>query len=112
MIPTPMFRAEITFHFRENQPPHQGLFGVSDDYHRRVPMQMEGVQGLHTVMMWFPKKGTFRLGDTVVVECSVIAPQLFNEAVQSGAKFELWDGRFIAAGKVLERVQAGWPNEA
>ena len=74
-------------------------------------MEMEGVEGLNTVEMCVDEVQTFRVGDTAVVRCRVIAPQLYVEVVQPGVKFELWDAGFFAHGVVLERHSAGWPAD-
>lgn len=73
-------------------------------------MRMDGVEGLNTVVMWVEKAGIFRAGDTIRINCRVIAPELFNAIVKPGIKFELWDAGFFAEGIVLERVEAGWQN--
>ena len=112
MIPTPQFTAELKFHFREHGTERRNWFMFDANLHRRVPLQMEGVGGLNTVGMWVQQPGTFRSGESVVVQCVVIAPELYNSAVKPGAKFELWDGGFFASGTVLERIEAGWPNAA
>jgi len=80
-----------------------------ESLHRRVPMQMEGIDSLNTVGMWVKEASTFKAGDAVVVECMVIAPEIFSPVVRSGVRFELWDGGFFATGTVLERIAAGWP---
>ena len=75
-------------------------------------MQMDGVEGLHTVGMWVSEEGTFKAGETAVVECVVIWPEAFSPIVKPGVGFQLWDGGFFAYGIVLERINEGWPNEA
>jgi len=75
-------------------------------------MQMEGVEGLHTVGMWVRQEGTFKAGDTTIVDCVVIWPQTFSPVVKPSVKFELWDGGFFASGTVLKRIDEGWPNDA
>ena len=112
MTPTPQFTAELRFHFREHGPERRHWFMFGEDLHRRVPMQMDGVEGLNTVGMWVKQAATFKAGDTVQVRCVVIAPQIFSAVVKPGVKFELWDGGFLASGTVLERIAAGWPSEA
>ena len=112
MIPIPQFRAELEFHFKEHGSEHRDWFAFGDSCHRRVPMQVSGVEGLNTVGMWANEPGTYRAGDKVLVDCVVIAPELFSSAIKPGVKFELWDCVFFATGTVLERNPAGWPNEA
>jgi hypothetical protein len=111
MTPTPQFTATLEFHFREHGPERRHWFMFGDDLHRRVPMQMEGVEGLHTVGMWVDSAETIKAGDSVQVRCVVIAPEIFRPVVRPGVKFELWDGGFLATGTVIERVEKGWPSE-
>jgi hypothetical protein len=110
MIPDPQFTAELLFHFREHGPDRRHWFMFDESCHRRVPMRMDGVDGLNTVGMWTDTPNTFKAGDSVIVRCFVIAPELFGEVLQSGVRFELWDGGFLASGIVLKRVEKGWPK--
>ncbi|MFB9240755.1 hypothetical protein IV454_10725 [Massilia antarctica] len=112
MPPAPQFTAELTFHFTGQGPERLHCFVFEDGLHRRVPMRMDGVDGLHTVGMWVDKAHTFVSGDTVLVRCVVIAPELFHDVVQPGVQFALWDGGYFASGVVLERHEAGWPSTA
>jgi hypothetical protein len=112
MLPTPQFTAELKFHFKDHGPERRHWFMFDEGLHRRVPMAMDGVEGLNTVGMWVDSPGTFKAGDIVRVRCVVIAPELFSNVVKPGVKFELWDGGFLATGTVLERVDEGWPREA
>src|SRR5438874_171376 len=104
MRPTPQFTAELTFHFREHGPERRNWFMFGDNLHRRVPMRMQGVEGLHTVGMWVQDPKTFRTGESTKVDCVVIAPELFETVIKPGVPFDLWDGGFFAQGIVLERV--------
>ena len=112
MFPKSQFTAKLEFHFREHGPERRHWFMFGESLHIRVPLQMEGVDGLNTVGMWVQEAGTFKAGDAVLVECVVIAPDLYNKVVRPGVKFELWDGGFFASGTVTERHEAGWPSEA
>ena len=85
------------------------MFG--NDLHRRVPMTMDGVEGLNTVGMWSKEAATFHAGESTIVDCVVIAPTLYSAVVKPGVTFELWDGGFFATGTVLERFESGWPHE-
>ncbi len=82
------------------------MFG--EDLKRLLPMKMEGVGALNTVGMWVKQAGTFREGDSVVVECVVLAPELYRQVVTPGVKFEIWDAGFFAEGIVIERHEEGW----
>lgn len=110
MIPILQFTAELSFHFREHGPAFRHWFMFDESCHRRVPMQMEGVEGLNTVGMWIDAPRVFRSGDEVVVRCVVIAPERFAKILVPGVHFELWDGGFFAAGCVLKRIEDGWPT--
>ncbi|MDM5176225.1 hypothetical protein PO883_03345 [Massilia sp. DJPM01] len=114
MPPIPQFTAELTFHFAGHGPERRHSFGFDEGsgLHRRLPMRMDGVDGLNTVGMWVDKANTFRACDTVLVRCVVIAPDLFHDVVQPGVQFELWDGGYFARGVVIERHEAGWPRAA
>ena len=112
MRPTPQFIAELKFHFEGQGPERRHWFMFDEGLHRRVPMQMEGTDGLNTVGMWVKKAATFKVGDSVMVECIVIAPEIYSPVVRAGVKFELWDGGFFASGTVLERIEPGWPSAA
>lgn len=110
MIPTPQFTAELKFHFKDHGPERRHWFMFGEDLHRRVPMAMDGVDGLNTVGMWVETPGTFKAGDSVCVRCVVIAPEFFARIVEPGVKFDLWDSGFFASGIVRERVEEGWPK--
>lgn len=108
-FPKPQFTAELVFHFRGRGEERRCWFRFPENLHRRVPFQMDGVEHMNTVGMWAETPGTFRAGDSVTVQCVVIAPELYSAVVKAGVKFELWDGGFFASGTVLERIEAGWP---
>lgn len=111
MTPTPQFTAELTFHFFEHGSDRRHWFLFDEGLYRRVPMRMDGVDGLNTVGMWTEAPGIFREGDSVLVRCVVIAPEIFTTCVKPGVRFELWDGGFFASGKVLMRIDEGWPRK-
>ncbi|WP_028102847.1 hypothetical protein [Pseudoduganella violaceinigra] len=108
MPPIPQFVAEIKFHFEEHGEDRRRKFVFDETLHRRVPMRMDGVDGLNTVGMWVDSAAVFEKGEVAVVRCIVIAPELFVDVVIPGVRFELWDGGFFASGKVIERIDAGW----
>jgi len=82
------------------------MFG--EDLVRNIPMQMDGVEGLNTIQMRAPVPGQQVVGDSLHVDCRVIAPDLFADVIKPGATFHLWDGGFFATGVILERVNEGW----
>jgi hypothetical protein len=110
MILTPQFTAELKFHFREHGEGRRNLFMFDESLHRRLLHQMEGVEGMNTVGIWVQAPGLFHRGESVVVQCMVIAPELYTAVVKQGVKFELWELGFFASGTILERIEAGWPN--
>jgi hypothetical protein len=112
MRPTPQFSAELNFHFREHGQGRRHWFMFGEDLRRALPMKMEGVDGLNTVSMWVREAGTFRAGESVLVECIVLAPEIFQSVVRPGVKFELWDAGFFAEGVVVERCERGWIKAA
>ena len=109
MRPNPQFSAELRFHFNEHASPDRTRrFAFGENLHRRVPMAMEGVEGLHTVGMWVPRAATFYPGDSATVDCVLIAPEIFASALKPGVSLELWDIGFFATGTVLQRFDCGW----
>lgn len=110
MRPNPQFTARLDFDFRERRGPFPPRFVFDKSCHRRVPMQMDGVDGLHTVGMWVDAPGKFLAGDSVVVQCVLLAPELFERSLKSGVHFKLWESGFIAAGTILARCDDGWPQ--
>jgi hypothetical protein len=112
MIPLPpQFKAHIRLTFEERGPNRPRKFGFDTNGHRRLPLNMDGVEGLHTVGLWIEKKeAVFTEGDEFDADCRVIWPEGFTKAVAPGVKFKLWDSGFIADGIVTERVEAGWKS--
>lgn len=104
----PQFKARIKLTF-EAQAANRRRFGFDANRDRRVPMSMDGVEGLHTVSMWIAKEADFYEGDEFDAECRVIWPEGFANVVAPGVKFRLWDGGFFARGVVTERCEGGWP---
>lgn len=96
------FSLRVSFHFNEHAADRQRWFGVGDDLSRRVPLEMEGVDGLNTVMMGFREPGRFMPGDTVTVECAVIASELFRGKLAIGSRGRLWDGGYLADVEVVD----------
>ena len=106
--PSPQFRAHLVFTFAEHGADRRLSFEFDDNGHRRVPMSMDGVDGLHTVGMWSDRAGDFRQGDELDVDCRVIWPEGFREVVRPGVHFRLWDSGFFADGTVTERFEEEW----
>jgi len=52
MIAEPQFKAELDFHSHEHGAAPRRWFMFGEDLHRKVSMQMDGVEGLNTVGMW------------------------------------------------------------
>lgn len=110
MDPIPQFTAELSFHFREHGAGRQQRFVFGENLHRRVPMEMDGVDGLNTLGMWTDGVQEFGKNDSVMARCVVLAPELFVDVVKPGVTFEFWDGGFFASGKVIRRIEDGWQN--
>jgi hypothetical protein len=108
--PIPQFKAHLVFTFADNKASQRDWFSFDEGKHRRVPMAMETVEGLHTVCMWIETAAKFHAGDEIDVDCVVIWPEGFREAVVPGRKFKLWDGGFFADGEVTHRIEEGWPD--
>jgi hypothetical protein len=84
-------------------------FGFDAEGHRRLPLQMEGVEGLHTVGLWTDKKNQILFeNDEFDADCIVIWEEGFRSVVAPGVKFKLWESGFIADGLITERIEAGW----
>jgi len=110
--PPPQFKAHVKLTFEEHGTDRRRQFGFDANGHRRLPMSMDGVEGLHTVGLWIDRnEAEFVEGDEFDADCRVIWPEGFTTAVVPGAKFKLWDGGFIADAVVTERIEAGWNTE-
>lgn len=105
---SPQFRMEVRFHFQEHGADRRRWFLFGEDCHRRVPLEMEGVEGLNTVGMWVEQPQRFEPGDTIAVDCRVIAPELFEGIIQPGSRGRLWDGGFFADVTVTEVCNDNW----
>jgi len=110
MNPKRQFKMKIKFHFNEHGKDRRNWFMFGNDLERRVPVKMEGVEGLNTVGMYIEKEAVFHKGDECIVECIVIAPELFKNIIHPGSKGALWDGGFFADTKVLEVYSNNWPK--
>jgi hypothetical protein len=106
--PIPHFKAHISVTFEEPPIGRTRIFGFDDNGHRRVPMQMDGVEGLNTVGLWTNRAAEFSVGDEFDADCVVLSPERFKEAIQVGKRFKLWHGGFFANGVVTERIEEGW----
>lgn len=107
--PTPQFRAQLKFHFREHDESRRRWFEFGADGHRKAPMQMQGVKFMQTLGMWHASAARFVAGDETEVDCVALCPEAISAAVMPGAVFELWDVGFFAEGRVIERCAEGWP---
>jgi hypothetical protein len=108
----PQFRSHIKLTFEEHGKDRSRKFGFHEG-HRRLPMSMDGVDGLHTVGLWIEKSdAVFEEGDEFDADCRVIWPEGFRDIVAPGVKFRLWDAGFFAHGTVTERYDGGWEDSA
>jgi hypothetical protein len=111
--PKPQFKAHIRLTFEEHGPDRRRKFGFDESGHRRLPMSMDGVEGLHTVGLWIEKKeAVFQEGDEFDADCCVIWPEGFVKIVAPGVQFKLWDSGFFARGSVTERCESGWESRS
>jgi len=108
--PIPQFKAHIVFTFEEHDVSRRHWFGFDNQVHRAVPMSMESVDGLNTVILRIEGAGKFYKGDAIDADCNVIWEEGYRKAVVPGRKFKLWDGGFFANGEVTQRVEEGWAN--
>jgi hypothetical protein len=108
MKPAPHFRASITVTRGRTIDPHKGCFVFGEDGQRRVPMEMDGVEGLNTVGIWVDEPRAFPSGSTFQGVCRVIHEPAFRDAIKSGLASRLWDGGFFAEGRVIEVFRANW----
>ena len=105
----PQFTARVRLTFAEHGEDRRRSFTFDESCERRVPMSMDGVEGLHTVGLAIESPGTFTTGEDITVGCRVIWPEGFDSVVRPGVRFSLWDAGFFADGVVLERHDAAWP---
>ncbi len=106
--PKPQFRARLTFTFADHEATRRRVFGFDESGCRRVPMSIDGVDGLHTVELRIGRAGDYRQGDELDVDCRVIWPEGLREAVRLGVRFRLWDSGFFADGIVIETFEDEW----
>jgi hypothetical protein len=104
----PQFRMKIYFNFSEHDETRRQWFMFGKDLQRRVPMQMDGVEGLNTVGMFIEHPATFKKGEYCEVDCVVISPELFVSTIEVGSKGRLWDSGFFANTEVTKIYSEGW----
>jgi hypothetical protein len=96
------FTMYIYFHFDNKKDSSEVCFCVGEDLERRVPLEIEGIEGLNTVYMLFPKSDLYLANETVTVECRTIAPQLYKGKIKPGLKGRLWESGYFADVEILE----------
>lgn len=101
----------VQFDFSEHDESRRNWFMFGDDLTRRVPIEMDEIEGLNTIGMYVEEANTFHKGESCVVNCVVIAPELFKPNIKVGSKGRLWDGGFFATTEVTEVFSQGWPND-
>ena len=107
--PIPQFKAHIVLAFEEFDINQRRPFVFGPNCHRRLPMAMETVEGMHTVGLWIAGPAEFHaIGEEFDADCVVIWEEGFFKAVSPGRTFKLWDGGFFANGVVTERIEPGW----
>lgn len=85
------------------------MFG--EDCNRRVPMEMDGVQGLNTVGIWIDTPAVFPSGASFNGRCRVLWEEPFRHTIKPGSKFRLWNGGFFAEGSVVDIHWENWEQE-
>jgi len=100
MKPSPDFLAKITVTRGRKTEPNLSCFVFGEDGQRRVPMELEGTEGLHTVNIWVGRAAIFPKGESFEAELTCLDRTVFEEEVCSGTKFMLWDGGFFAEGHI------------
>ena len=98
----PQFMMRINFHFSNKKNPAEGHFVVGEDLKRKVPLEIEGIDGLNTVYMIFPESDLYLADETVIVKCDTIAPQLYKGKIKPGLKGRLWESGYFADIEILE----------
>jgi hypothetical protein len=109
--PQPNFIATITVTRGRTQEPHKGAFVFGDDCNRRVPMEMDGVDGLNTVGIWIDAPSVFPSGSSFKGRCRVLWEEPFRGKIAVGTRFRLWDCGHFAEGVVDEVKLENWEPE-
>ena len=106
--PNAQFTAAINFHFRDHGEDQRRIFTFGADLVRRVPMKIDGLDGMNTVEIQVSQSSDYRIGDNANVECRVIAPELILPLVKLGVHFDLWDSGFFANGTITGINESSW----
>ena len=96
------FKMKIKFDFFNTRDPAEGYFYVGEDLKRKVPLEVEGIEGLNTVYMFFPESDLYLADEVVIVDCCTIAPQLYRGKIKPGLKGKLWESGYFADVEILE----------
>lgn len=96
------FMMRINFHFLNLENPEQGYFIVGEDLERKVPLEIEGINGLNTVYMLFLESNFYLANETTIVKCATIAPRLYKKRIKVGLKGRLWEAGYFADVEILE----------
>lgn len=106
--PLPHFRASVRIFKLEDGGPLHGFFSFPDSGIRSVPVEMEGVPGLNTVGFFHSPNAFIQNGQEFEADCCVVWEEGFYPAIDDGTAFRIWDGGFIASGKVLHVYLENW----
>ena len=90
------FTMKITFHFLNKKDSAEGYFVVGEDLKRKVPLEIEGIEGLNTVYMLFSASDLYLANETVIVKYNTIVPQLYKGKIEAGLKGRLWESGYFA----------------
>jgi hypothetical protein len=75
-------------------------------------MAMDGLDGLNTVGMWVETPRAFPSGSSFECDCCVLNDKAIRGVIDTGVAFRLWDGGFIADGRVITVYQDSWKEPA
>ena len=107
----PHFRASIRIHTLEEGGPKAGFFGFSDSGDRRLPLATPAVPNYTTVQIRHEANRRVPCGESFEADCRLIQEEPFVDILRAGSAIELWDGRTIASGEVLEVYCENWDAE-
>lgn len=106
-IPKPHFKATITVTRGNQSGSYKGYFVFGEDCCRKVPIEMEGVEGLNTAGFWIEQPNAFNTGESFEASCCVLYEEAFKDIVSKGKTFKLWSLGYFAEGIITE-VYNNW----
>jgi hypothetical protein len=110
MRSSPHFRARIQILDAAAGGPTQGFFGFPESGERNVPLGMARVAGYNTVKLAFQPGAQIPNGSSFEASCWLITEEPYLQVIEPGVPIEIWDGRVIARGTVLEVLAENWKH--